>query len=121
MHYHHGHFSLMSTHHDEHHSPQGIAISIVINRAPAWKPSLTRLFTSSRSDQGSMIVRATHHAGPGKRDGALERLGECSTNNLTLAQTYCYLNPKATLGAGDPILTMLEDGFSRLRDAGAFH
>lgn len=50
--------------------------------------------------------------------GALSRLDECAKNNLTLAQTYCYLDPRASLQPGDPFLEMIEKGFARMRAVG---
>ena len=57
-------------------------------------------------------------AEPPMAPGRLSRLHECGPNNLTLAQTYCYLDPDETIEEDGPRVAMLEAGFAKLRQAG---
>ena len=49
--------------------------------------------------------------------GQLTRLHECREYNMTIAQTYCYLDGE-TDTIGDEMLARLESGFAKLRAAG---
>ena len=49
--------------------------------------------------------------------GQLLRLHECKTYNMTIAQTYCYLDGEQDV-ISETMLTRLEAGFAKLRAAG---